>query len=426
MSGNQDSREGSSEDSSSTGAEGGGSHHDSLQQDSSQQDSFQQATLAIRSGYQRTHEGEHSEALFLTSSYVFDNAAMAAKYFSNELHGNVYSRYSNPTVRAFEERLAAMEGGEQAVATSSGMAATLSVVMALLQAGDHIVCSRDVFGSTRVMLNNYITKFGVEVSYVSLTDLDAWQQAIQPNTKMLFCETPSNPMSEIADLNALSELAKKSGALFVVDNCFCTPVLQKPLAWGADIVVHSATKYLDGQGRCLGGAVVGSSLLMEKLVGFLRAAGPCMSPFNAWVFLKGLETLRIRMQAHSANAAELAAWLTVHPKVTKVYYAGLEEHPGHSLAKQQQSHFGGVLSFSVAGGRKQAWKVIDNTRMISLTANLGDAKTTIVHPATTTHGRLSDEERQQAGIGENLIRVAVGLEDIIDIKNDLQLGLNLI
>ena len=387
---------------------------------------YQQATLAIRSGYQRSHEAEHSEAMFLTSSYVFDNAELAAKHFSNELQGNVYSRYTNPTVRAFEERLAAMEGGEQAVATSSGMAATLSVVMSLLQSGDHILCSKDVFGSTRVMLNNYIVKFGVQVSYVSLTDLDAWQQGIQANTKMLFCETPSNPMSEIADLEALAALSKKAGALFVVDNCFCTPALQKPLQWGADIVVHSATKYLDGQGRCLGGAVVGSSELMEKVVGFLRAAGPTMSPFNAWVFLKGLETLGIRMQAHSANAAELASWLQDHPKVTKVFYAGLEDHPGHSLAKKQQSDFGGVVSFAVVGGREQAWAVIDNTRMLSLTANLGDTKTTIVHPATTTHGRLSDEERQQAGIGENLIRIAVGLEDIVDIKNDLQLGLDAI
>ena len=387
-------------------------------------DAYQQATLAIRSGYQRSHEAEHSEALFLTSSYVFENAELAAKHFSDELKGNVYSRYSNPSVRAFEQRLAAMEGGQQAVGTSSGMAATLSVVMALLQSGDHILCSKDVFGSTRVMLNKYIVKFGVEVTYVSLTDLDAWQQAVQPNTKMLFCETPSNPMSEIADLEALAALSKKAGALFVVDNCFCTPVLQKPLEWGADIVVHSATKYLDGQGRCLGGAVVGNSELMEKIVGFLRAAGPTMSPFNAWVFLKGLETLRIRMQAHSANAAELAAWLNSHPKVSKVFYAGLEDHPGHSLAKKQQSDFGGVLSFAVAGGREQAWTVIDNTRMLSLTANLGDPKTTIVHPATTTHGRLSAEERQQAGIGENLIRIAVGLEDIVDIKNDLELGLN--
>ncbi len=393
---------------------------------SAQDDKLQQDTLAIRGGYQRTHEDEHSEALFLTSSYVFENAEMAAKHFSNEIQGNVYSRYTNPTVRTFEQRLAAMEGAEQAVATSSGMAATLSVVMALLESGDHIICSQDVFGSTRVMLNSYIVKFGVEVSYVSLTDLDAWQQAIKPNTKMLFCETPSNPMSEVADLEALSAISKQAGALFVVDNCFCTPVLQKPLQWGADIVVHSATKYLDGQGRCLGGAVVGSSLLMEKVVGFLRAAGPTMSPFNAWVFLKGLETLRIRMQAHSANAAELALWLNAHPKVTKVFYAGLEGHPGHLLAKKQQSDFGGVVSFRIQGGREEAWRVIDSTRVISLTANLGDTKTTIVHPATTTHGRLSDEDRQQAGISDNLIRIAVGLEDIVDIKNDLKRGLDLI
>ncbi len=393
---------------------------------SAHDDKLQQDTLAIRAGYQRTHENEHSEALFLTSSYLFENAEMAAKHFSNEVEGNVYSRYTNPTVRAFEERLAAMEEGEQAVATASGMAATLSVVMALLQSGDHIICSQDVFGSTRVMLNNYIIKFGVEVTYVALTDLSAWQQAIQPNTKMLFCETPSNPMSEIADLEALSAISKQAGALFVVDNCFCTPVLQKPLNWGADIVVHSATKYLDGQGRCLGGAVVGSHELMNKVVGFLRAAGPSMSPFNAWIFLKGLETLRIRMQAHSANAAELASWLNAHPMVTKVFYAGLEDHPGHQLAKKQQSDFGGVVSFCVEGGRTEAWRVLDSTKVISLTANLGDTKTTIVHPATTTHGRLSDEDRLQAGITDNLIRVAVGLEDIIDIKNDLKIGLELI
>ena len=386
-------------------------------------DSFQQDTLAIRSGYQRSPENEHAEAMFLTSSYVFKSAEMAAKYFSNELQGNVYSRYTNPTVRTFEQRLAAMEEGEQCVATASGMAAALSVIMALLESGDHVVCSQDVFGSTRVMMDKYITKFGVSVSYVPLADLDAWQAAVQPNTKMLFCETPSNPLSEVADLEALASLSKQVGATFVVDNCFCTPVLQKPLNWGADIVVHSATKYIDGQGRCLGGAVVGSAELMEQVVGFLRAAGPTMSPFNAWVFLKGLETLRIRMQAHSANAADLATWLNDHPKVSKVFYAGLETHPGHALAKKQQSDFGGVVSFVVEGGRDSAWRVIDNTRMLSLTANLGDAKTTIVHPATTTHGRLTDEARAAAGISDGLIRVAVGLEDIVDIKADLELGL---
>ena len=381
-------------------------------------------TLAIRGGGHRTNENEHSEALFLTSSYVFENAEMAAKYFSNELKGNVYSRYTNPTVRSFEERLALMEEGEQCVAAASGMAATLSVIMAFLQTGDHVLCSQDVFGSTRVMMDKYIVKFGVEVTYVALTDLNAWQSAIQSNTKMLFCETPSNPLSEVADLEALAALSKQADALLVVDNCFCTPVLQKPLNWGADIVVHSATKYIDGQGRCLGGAVVGSAELMEQVVGFLRAAGPTMSPFNAWVFLKGLETLRIRMQAHCANAEALAHWLNNHEKVTKVFYAGLETHPGHVLAKKQQRGFGGVLSFRVEGGREAAWRVIDKTKMLSLTANLGDTKTTIVHPATTTHARLSDEDRDAAGISDSLIRIAVGLEDIADIKADIALGLD--
>ena len=386
----------------------------------------QQQTMAIRGGYQRTHENEHSEALFLTSSYVFDNAQMAASAFSSEIETNVYSRYTNPTVRSFEQRLALLEEAEQCVATSSGMAATLSVIMALLKTGDHIVCSRDVFGSTKMMIDNYITKFGVEVTYVALTDLSAWQNAVKSNTRMLFCETPSNPLSEVADLEALSKLAKKSQALLVVDNCFCTPVLQKPLTWGADIVVHSATKYIDGQGRALGGAVVGSTELMEQVLGFVRAAGPTMSPFNAWVFLKGLETLKLRMQAHSANAADLAQWLMEHPKVSQVFYAGLTDHPGHSLAKKQQSDFGGVLSFCVNGGRDAAWRVIDAMQMLSLTANLGDAKTTIVHPATTTHGRLSPEARAEAGITEDLIRIAVGLEDSADIKKDLELGLSLV
>ena len=386
--------------------------------------SYRQDTNAIRGGYQSTHENEHSEALFLTSSYVFDNAEIAAQSFSNEIEGNVYSRYTNPTVRTFEQRLALLEDAEQAVATSSGMAATLAVIMALLESGDHILCSRDVFGSTRVMMDNYITKFGVEVSYVSLTDLSAWQDSVKSNTKMIFCETPSNPLSEIADLEALSQIAKNANALFVVDNCFCTPVLQKPLKWGADIVVHSATKYIDGQGRALGGAVVGSAELMNQVQGFLRAAGPSMSPFNAWIFLKGLETLSLRMKAHSANASALAQWLSKHPKVSKVYFAGLPDHPGHSLAKKQQSDFGAVVSFVVDGAREAAWKVIDATQMISLTANLGDAKTTIVHPATTTHGRLSEESLADAGIEEGLIRIAVGLEDLEDIKNDIELGLS--
>ena len=385
---------------------------------------YQQDTNAIRGGYQHTHENEHSEALFLTSSYVFKSAEMAAQSFSDEIEGNVYSRYTNPTVRTFEQRLAMLEEAEQAVATSSGMAATLAVIMALLEAGDHIICSRDVFGSTRVMMDKYITKFGIEVSYVALTDLSAWQDAVKTNTKMLFCETPSNPLSEIADLEGLSQIAKKADALLVVDNCFCTPVLQKPLKWGVDIVVHSATKYIDGQGRALGGAVVGSAELMNQVQGFLRAAGPTMSPFNAWIFLKGLETLSLRMKAHSANASALALWLSNHPKVSKVFFAGLPDHPGHSLAKKQQSDFGAVVSFVVDGGQNAAWQVIDATQMLSLTANLGDAKTTIVHPATTTHGRLSAESLAEAGIEEGLIRIAVGLEDLDDIKNDLELGLS--
>lgn len=386
--------------------------------------SYQQDTNAIRGGYQTTHENEHSEALFLTSSYVFDSAEMAAQSFSDEIQGNVYSRYTNPTVRSFEQRLAMLEEAERAVATSSGMAATLAVIMALLESGDHIVCSRDVFGSTRVMMDKYITKFGVEVSYVPLVNLSAWQNAVKANTKMFFCETPSNPLSEIADLEGLSQIAKKANSLLVVDNCFCTPVLQQPLKWGADIVVHSATKYIDGQGRALGGAVVGSAELMDQVLGFLRAAGPTMSPFNAWIFLKGLETLSLRMKAHSANASALALWLSQHPKVSKVFFAGLPDHPGHSLAKKQQSDFGAVVSFVVDGGRDAAWRVIDATQMLSLTANLGDAKTTIVHPATTTHGRLSPEALQEAGIQQGLIRIAVGLEDLEDIKNDIELGLS--
>jgi O-succinylhomoserine sulfhydrylase len=385
---------------------------------------FHQDTNAIRGGYEPTHENEHSEALFLTSSYVFESAEVAAKSFSNEIEGNVYSRYTNPTVRSFEQRLALMEEAEQAVATSSGMAASLAVIMALLETGDHIICSRDVFGSTRILMDKYIIKFGVEVTYVPLTDLAAWQSAVQPNTKMFFCETPSNPLSEIADLEALSQISKQAQALLVVDNCFCTPVLQKPLQWGADIVVHSATKYIDGQGRALGGAVLGSAQLMDQVQGFLRAAGPTMSPFNAWIFLKGLETLSLRMKAHSASANALAVWLSQHPKVTKVFFAGLPDHPGHSLAKKQQTDFGAVVSFVVEGGREAAWKVIDATQMLSLTANLGDAKTTIVHPATTTHGRLSDESLADAGIEQGLIRIAVGLEDLGDIQDDLELGLS--
>lgn len=379
-------------------------------------------TLAIRAGIARTAEGEHSEPIFATSSYVFDSAADAAARFGGEESGNVYSRYTNPTVRTFEQRLAALEGAEAAVGTSSGMAAILSTAMALLKSGDHVVCSRDVFGTTTNLFGKYLAKFGVSVSFVPLLDLAAWEQAIKPETAMLFLETPSNPLCEVADLAALSGLAKSRDCLLVVDNCFCTPALQTPLAMGADIVVHSATKYLDGQGRCVGGAVVGGAEHMTEVETFLRTCGPTMSAFNAWVFLKGLETLRLRMDAHSSAALELAQWLQAQDAVEKVYYAGLEDHPGHQLAKLQQRAYGGVLSFQVKGGQEQAWQCIDGTRIMSLTANLGDAKSTIVHPATTTHGRLTDEQRDQAGIARNLIRLSVGLEDVDDLKADLQRG----
>ncbi len=380
-------------------------------------------TLAIRAGIARTMEGEHSEALFLTSSYVFDNAADAAARFAGESAGNVYSRYTNPTVRSFEQRIARLEGGEQAVATASGMAAILSTCMALLKSGDHVVCSRDVFGTTVNLFGKYLARFGVEVSFVPLLDVEQWRAAIRPNTALLFMETPSNPLCEVADLESMAELARANGSLLVVDNCFCTPALQTPLALGADIVVHSATKYLDGQGRCVGGAVIGSHQHMEEVVTFLRTCGPTMSAFNAWVFLKGLETLRLRMEAHSRNALELAGWLQQQPRVERVYYAGLADHPGHELAARQQRAFGGVLAFQVKGGRQEAWQCIDATRIMSLTANLGDTKTTIVHPATTTHGRLSEQDRAAAGITDNLIRVAVGLEHVEDLRADLQRGL---
>jgi O-succinylhomoserine sulfhydrylase len=379
-------------------------------------------TLAIRAGIHRTQEGEHSEPIFTTSSYVFSSAAEAAARFAGNSPGNVYSRYTNPTVRVFQERIAALEGAEAAVATSSGMAAILSTCMAHLQAGDHIVCSRSVFGTTTMLFTRYMEKFGVGVSLVPLTDLNAWRAAIQPKTKLLFVETPSNPLCEIADIKALAKMAREAGSLLVVDNCFCTPALQRPLELGADLVIHSATKYLDGQGRCLGGAVVGRFDLVDPVLGFVRTCGPTMSPFNAWVFTKGLETLRLRMEAHSANALELAQFLAERPEVEKVFYAGLPQHPGHELARAQQRAFGGVLSFCVKGDKAAAWRFIDAMKIMSLTANLGDTKTTIVHPATTTHGRLSADEKVAAGITDNLIRIAVGLEDSRDLKKDLQRG----
>lgn len=384
-------------------------------------------TLAVRAGQIRGPEGEHSEPIYTTSSFVFENAAQAAARFRGDDPGNVYSRYTNPTVRMFEQRIAALEGAQAGVATASGMAAILSTCMALLTSGDHVICSRSVFGTTTALFTKYLKKFGVEVDLVALTDIAAWQGAIRGNTRLLFLETPSNPLSDVADVQLLADLAHDNGCLLVVDNCFCTPALQRPLTLGADIVVHSATKFLDGQGRCMGGAVVGRQEHMAELTAFLRTCGPTMSPFNAWVFLKGLETLRLRMDAHSANAMALATWLSEQPAVAKVNYAGLASHPGHALAAKQQRAFGGVLSFELkANNRESAWQVIDATKILSLTANLGDAKTTIVHPATTTHGRLSEEEKAAAGISEGLIRVAVGLESVSDIQKDLARGLALL
>jgi len=387
------------------------------------------ATLAVRAGQVRSLEGEHSEPIFTTSSYVFASAKDAADRFSGDSPGNVYSRYTNPTVAVFQARLAALEGGEAAVATASGMAAILSTCMALLKAGDHVVCSRSVFGTTSVLFTKFMAKFGVATTFVNPMAMAQWQAAIRPATRMLFLESPSNPLSDVVDISALAKLAKQHDCRLVVDNCFCTPALQQPLSLGADIVVHSATKFLDGQGRCVGGAVVGNAADMDEVLGFIRSCGPSMSPFNAWVFLKGLETLQLRMEAHSRNALCLAQWLENHSQsasspIEKVFYGGLTSHPSHELAKKQQKAFGGVLSFRVKGGREQAWRFIDATKLMSLTANLGDAKTTIIHPATTTHGRLSAEEKQEAGITESLIRIAVGLEDTRDLIADLERGIS--
>ena len=385
---------------------------------------YRPATLAIRAGQVRTHEGEHSEAIFTTSSFVFANAAEAASKFQDGAEGNIYSRFTNPTVRCFEERLAAMEGAESCVATASGMGAILSLCMALLKAGDHLICSDSVFGSTIALLNRYIVKFGVEVSYVSPNDTQAWARAIRPNTRLMFLETPTNPMAAIADIAGIAKIARERGVLFAVDNCFCTPALQKPFELGADVVIHSATKYLDGQGRCVGGAVLGSKQVVgTDVFGFLRSAGPSMSPFNAWVFLKGLETLELRMRAHSAAALDIARWLERQAGVRKVHYAGLESHPQHELAKRQQRAFGGIVAFEVEGAREGAWRFIDATHLMSITANLGDAKTTITHPTTTTHARITAAERERAGITEGVLRISVGLEDVADLKEDLQRGL---
>jgi O-succinylhomoserine sulfhydrylase len=385
---------------------------------------YSQETQAIRAGHKRTHEDEHSIPIFATSSYVFDSAEQAALKFTGKLPGNIYSRFTNPTINAFQERLALMEKGERCLAFASGMAAIMAVGMALLKAGDHVLCSRSVFGNTVLTFQNFFGKFGVTTDFVDLTDLAAWEAAINPNTRFLFLETPSNPLIEIADIQALADLAHKHGCLLVVDNCFCTPILQQPLALGADLVVQSATKFIDGHGRCVGGAVIGSEALIEKdIYPYLRTGGSCMSPFNAWVFLSGLETLGLRMKAHCDNAFALAQWLETHPAISKVHYPGLASHAQHELAKRQQSHFGAVVSFELTGGKEHAWRLIDSTKMLSITANLGDVKTTITHPATTTHGRLSPEARAEAGIKDSLVRISVGLENIEDIKADLLRGL---
>ncbi len=385
--------------------------------------SYQPETLAVHAGTVRSQFNEHSEALFLTSSYVFDSAAQAAARFIGEEPGNIYSRFTNPTVTMFEERLAALEGAEQCVATASGMSAILACGMGLLKSGDHIVASRSIFGATVNLFGTLFKRFGVETTFVSATDVSEWTAAVRPNTRLFFLETPSNPLTEVSDIAAIAGVAKKHGALLAVDNCFCTPILQRPFDLGADIVIHSATKYIDGQGRVLGGAVLGSKKVMESVYQFLRTAGPTMSAFNAWVFLKGLETLKIRMDAHSANALAVAQWLEAQTTVARVFYPGLPSHPQHALAMKQQKTGGGIVSFEVKGGREAAWRVIDNTRLVSITANLGDTKTTLTHPATTTHARITPEARAAAGITEGLLRIAVGLEAVVDIQNDLARGL---
>ena len=386
--------------------------------------SYELATKGVRAGTARTEFQEHSEALFLTSSFVFKNAKQAAARFAGEDAGMVYTRYTNPTVSMFQDRLAALEGAESCVGTASGMAAILATALTHLKSGDHVVCSNAVFGATIQLFNSILSRFGIETSYVSPTKAEEWQRATRPNTRLFFLETPSNPLTEVSDIAALADVARKAGALLAVDNVFCTPALQRPLELGADLVIHSATKYLDGQGRVIAGAVAGPKKLVgDPLTVFLRTAGPTLSPFNAWVVLKGLETLELRMLAQSAAALELARWLETRREVSRVFYPGLESHPQHELAKRQQRAAGSVLSFEVKGGRAAAWRVIDATRLLSVTANLGDVKTTIIHPASTTHGRISPEARAAAGITEGLIRVAVGLESLADIQGDLLRGL---
>ncbi len=390
-------------------------------------------TLAVREGLPPSAWGENSEALFLTSSFLQPDAATAAARFANEEEAFIYSRFTNPTVTMMERRLAALEYAEACIATSSGMSAILLLGMGLLKAGDHVVCSQSVFGSTVMLFGREFAKFGVETTFVSQTDVAAWRAAMRPNTKLLFAESPTNPLTEVCDIRALAAIAHAGGALLAVDNCFCTPALQRPIELGADLVVHSGTKYLDGQGRVIAGALCASAKLVdEKFVPVMRSAGMCLSPFNAWVVLKGLETLAIRMEAQSARALALAHWLEAQPGVARVFYPGLESHPQHALAMAQQSHCGGaVVSFIVAadeeegeaGARRRAFHVIDSTEVCSITANLGDTKTTITHPASTSHGRLSEGQRAAAGITQGMIRIAMGLDDVRDIQADLARGL---
>ncbi len=381
-------------------------------------------TLGVRAGGLRSDFQEHSEALALTTSFVYKSAAEAARKFANEEPGNIYSRFTNPTVKMFQDRLAALEGAEACVATATGMAAVATTVFGLLKSGDHIIAARGVFGTVVPLFDQILARFGVATTWVDLTDLDAWKTAVRPATRLLFVETPSNPVCEIADIAALAQVARDAHATFAVDNCMCSPALQRPIEMGADLVIHSATKYLDGQGRVLAGAIAGrADLVSGPLLAFVRTAGPAISPFNAWICLKGMETLRLRMDAQSRNALEIARWLEGHRCVERVHYPGLESHPQHALASRQQSAGGAVLSFVVRGGREGAWKVIDAVKMISITANFGDVKTTICHPATTTHGRIPAAERNASGIVEGLIRLGVGLEDTSDILADLDCGL---
>jgi len=386
-------------------------------------DEYDIETLAVRAGTVRSQFNEHSEAIFLTSSFMFGSAAEAAARFKGEQPGPIYARFANPTVNMMEARLAALEGAERCVAFSSGMASILATVMGLMKAGEHVVASRSIFGSTVQLFSNILGRFGVETTYVSPTDPAEWRAAVKPNTKLFFVESPSTPLTEVSDIRALADIAHEVGAWLAVDNCFCSPALQKPLELGADIVIHSATKYLDGQGRVLGGAVLGSKELMEGVFTFLRTAGPTLSAFNAWVILKGMETLSLRMEAHSRNALALAQWLEAQPQVARVWYPGLPSHPQHELAMRQQKTGGGIVSFELKGGKDAAWALIDATKLLSITANLGDTKSTITHPASTTHSRMTAEQRAAAGISDGLVRVAAGLESVADIQADLARGL---